>query len=111
MLEHQLEAVNSNLESVVHSNSRLEPEAFNLVLDSLQHSTQDITDFYFYAGPEGDLVSISNISDTAKLDKINLSSSRYFTEPKYRNSTLFGELVHLLTMYCDFTSHILCLQN
>jgi signal transduction histidine kinase len=92
LLEHQLEAVNSNLESVVHSNSRLDPEALNLVLDSLQHSTQDITDFYLYAGPEGDLVSISNIRDTAKLDKINLISSRYFTEPKYKNSTLFGEL-------------------
>lgn len=92
LLEHQLVAVNSNLESVVNSNSKLDTEALNLVLNSLQHSTQDITDFYFYAGPEGHLVSISNISDTANIDKINFSSSRYFTEPKYKNSTLFGEL-------------------
>ena len=96
---------------MVTSNSKLDSEALNLVLDSLQHSTQDITDFYFYAGPEGHLVSISNISNTANLDKIDFSDSRYFTEPKYKNSTLFGELVHLLTIYRDFISHTPCLQN
>lgn len=92
LLEHELQAIDSNLKSVVNSSLAQKPDAFSLVLDSLQHTTQDITDFYFYIGPNGNLVSKSNIVTPVNLDKIDFSNERYFTEPKNRNSIIFGEL-------------------
>lgn len=92
LLEHELQTIDTNLKSVVNSSLVQKPDAFNLVLDSLQHTTQDITDFYLYIGPNGNLVSKSNINTPINLDKINFSNERYFTEPKNRNSIIFGEL-------------------
>jgi signal transduction histidine kinase len=89
LLEDELEAVNSNLISVSHSNITSDPHTLNLLLDSLQHTTQDITDFYIYVDATGNLVSSSNVSNQLQLGKTNLSQARFFSESRTMKTTSF----------------------
>jgi signal transduction histidine kinase len=89
LLEDELEAVNSNLISVSHSNITSDQYTLNLLLDSLQHTTQDITDFYIYIDATGNLASSSNVSNELQFGKTNLSQAKLFSESQNMNKTSF----------------------
>jgi signal transduction histidine kinase len=76
----------------IHNN---EYKRADFVINSRQHSSSDLTDFYMWLDKNGKINWISNINETIyqKYKGTNLSYRPYFTIPKYTHTVYYSSLI------------------
>jgi signal transduction histidine kinase len=67
----------------------------DIVINSRQHSSSDLTDFYMWLDKNGKINWISNINETTyqKYKGTDLSYRPYFTIPKYTHTVYYSSLI------------------
>jgi signal transduction histidine kinase len=76
----------------IHNN---EYKRADFVINSRQHSSSDLTDFYMWLDKNGKINWISNINETIyqKYKGTDLSYRSYFTVPKYTHTVYYSSLI------------------
>jgi signal transduction histidine kinase len=76
----------------IHNN---EYKRANIVINSRQHSSSDLTDFYMWLNKDGKINWISNINESIyqKYKGTDLSYRPYFTFPKYIHTAYYSGLI------------------
>ncbi|MFZ0510943.1 MAG: hypothetical protein WAM14_05000, partial [Candidatus Nitrosopolaris sp.] len=78
--------------SALHNN---EYQRAEIGINSRQHSSSDLTDFYMWLDKNGKINWISNINETTyqKYKRTDLSYSPYFTIPKDTHTVYYSSLI------------------
>ena len=97
ILANKLQTVGALLQTLaespaIHNN---EYKRADIVINSRQHSSSDLTDFYMWLDKNGKINWISNINETTyqKYKGTDLSYRPYFTIPKYTHTVYYSSLI------------------
>ena len=97
ILANKLQTVGALLQTLtespaIHNN---EYKRAHIVINSRQHSSTDLTDFYMWLDKNGKMNWISNINETTyqKYKGKDLSYRPYFTIPKYTHTVYYSSLI------------------
>ena len=97
ILANKLQTVGALLQTLTESPAinNNEYKRADIVINSRQHSSSDLTDFYMWLDKNGKINWISNINETTyqKYKGTDLSYRPYFTIPKYTHTVYYSSLI------------------